>query len=327
MLTEHTARNYKTKNLNEQVNISTIICPVCSGSDISLIRAYRSHHAVFSGCSLFRCGSCEMVFAAPFPSASDLTAYNAGYFENAHGGKSTNKIAEAFFNGIAKLRYTYVLAYIRQHQITVNRVLEIGPGPGYFAKNWLAKHPGHRYVAVESDASCFHSLKETGVEIINGTEELECVDVVVISHVLEHVTDPSGFLKNATRHLRRGGLLFIEVPCQDWKHKPLDEPHLLFFEKKPLQQLLEAIGFEKISVNYYGQLISKLQQPRSLAERLYTKARNLLIRSGILWPFSVRQKGMEEIDSPSERAAVAPYQAHIESAEPAWWLRAAAIKG
>lgn len=313
--------------MNEQLYTTPVPCPVCGGKEVALIRAYRAHHTAFSACSLYRCNACDMVFAAPFPPEAELSAYNAGYFENAHGGKSTNTIAEAFFNGIAKLRYAYVAAYIRQQALKVDRVLEIGPGPGYFAKNWLTRHPGHTYLAVESDASCFHSLQEAGVKVLTDREEPAHVDLVVISHVLEHVTDPSAFLKHATKHLRKGGMLFLEVPCQDWKHKPLDEPHLLFFDKKPLLQLLSGIGFENSTVNYYGQQIRLLQSKPSLAKRFYTKARNLLIRTGVLWPFSAQRKGMEEIDRASERAAVAPFQAHVESAEPAWWLRAAAIKG
>jgi hypothetical protein len=36
---------------------------------------------------------------------------------------------------------------------------------------------------------------------------------------------------------------------------------------------------------------------------------------------------MELLTDPLERAAVAPFEAHREKQEPAWWLRAIARKG
>jgi SAM-dependent methyltransferase len=75
-------------------------------------------------------------------------------------------------------------------------------------------------------------------------------DLVVMSHVLEHISDPIKFIQIATSGLRQGGALFIEVPCRDWEHKDLDEPHILFFDKRPLQLLLQRAGFNDIEVSY-----------------------------------------------------------------------------
>ena len=80
-------------------------------------------------------------------------------------------------------------------------------------------------------------------------------DVVIISHVLEHVSNPIEFLKLMTLKLREGGVLYIDVPCLDYLHKDLDEPHLLFFDKKPMNILLEHLNFKKIEINYFGKLI------------------------------------------------------------------------
>jgi SAM-dependent methyltransferase len=302
-----------------------VICPVCKANDNTRLRAYRGSTPVFQGMEIFECRICCMVFAAPVPSEEDLHKYNAGYFTNAHGGMATNKMARAFFSGIARLRYGYIQEFIRQHTIDVKRVLEIGPGPGYFAENWLSHHPHHEYLAIESDASCFDPLKKAGVLLVEPTDTLQEVDLVIMSHVLEHITNPADFLLAFTKRLRPGGALFIEVPCQDWKHKSLDEPHLLFFDKKPMTQLLAGIGLEKITVAYFGQEIGHLQK-RSAIAALRSRMRNLFTRLGILWPFSVMQPGMEQLGSAHERVAVAPYKAHLESVKPAWWLRAMAVK-
>ena len=146
-----------------------------------------------------------------------------------------------------------------------------------------------------------------------------------MSHVLKHVSRPMEFLKYATRNLRKGGTLFIEVPCRDWEHKPIDEPHLLFFDKGPMQHLLRHLGFEDIQVSYHGQEIERLRT-RSAWRGKAMAVRSKLIALGFVVPFARIMQGMEELTDPLERAAVAPFEAHCEKQKPAWWLRAVARK-
>ena len=62
-----------------------------------------------------------------------------------------------------------------------------------------------------------------GVKILDDKEEKieDEYDFVIISHVLEHVTEPISFLKSFVDKMKNGGHLFIEVPCMDWKIKLL----------------------------------------------------------------------------------------------------------
>jgi ubiquinone/menaquinone biosynthesis C-methylase UbiE len=305
----------------------SISCPVCNSTDNRIIRSYRGSSNVFRSLQLTMCNTCSMVFTNPMPSEWDLTSFNASYFKNAHGGKSNTKVADSFFNGIAKLRYQFVKNYLENIKKDVKIVLEIGPGPGYFATHWVNKHPDTNYIAVESDSSCYPSLQKVGIKIISDMDELQenYVDLVVISHVLEHVTNPAAFLSFATSKLKKGGVLFIEVPCQDWKHKPLDEPHLLFFEKKSMQLLLEKLAFKGIYLAYFGKKLSQLKKP-SILNSFFNRVQNKMIYSGLIWPFSGKKVGMEGLDVPLERASMAQYKAHAQSDEPAWWLRAISLK-
>ena len=268
-----------------------------------------------------------MIFADPMPSDSTLAKFNASYFTCAHGGKPQSRTAAAFFSGIARLRIAYIEAYLAIHHISVSRVLELGPGPGFFARNWLEKHPTNNFSAIETDSSCHASLKEIGVRLVNRTDQAheEPLDLIVMSHVLEHVSHPIQFISEATQSLRKGGALFIEVPCRDWEHKPINEPHLLFFDKEPMKRLLANQGFEEIKISYHGKKIAHLRKA-SVAGSTIMAVRSKLIGMGVTAPFGKMEPGMEELTSSFERAVLAPYLAHQESLEPAWWLRALAIK-
>jgi SAM-dependent methyltransferase len=285
---------------------------------------FRYENPIFSGCSLALCEDCEMIFASPMPSEAALLAYNANYFSAAHGGQPTNRLAIAFFAGVARIRHAFVNRFLAKHQIAVNKVLEIGPGPGLFARSWLQEVPQSSYFAVETDEGCHSALRELGVQIVDLAKSPP-VDMVVMSHVLEHVADPVGFVRAATRGLRSGGAVFIEVPCRDWEHKALDEPHILFFDKTPMRRLLDDLGFIDIEIAYYGQTIAQLKAESKL-HSILMRVRAKLISWGLVSPFAATSAGMETLADPLERAMVRPYGAHRESMEPAWWLRAVARK-
>ncbi len=299
-------------------------CPVCGNKSTKDIATFRSQSSIFSGCSRATCSSCDMVYASPMPSESALSHFNARYFSAAHAGKPSSLLALAFFSGISRLRLAFVRRFLERHQITVNHVVEFGPGLGFFAKSWKELYPSSIYSVIETDSSCHKSLQSLGVRIVDDSN-MGPSDLVVMSHVLEHVPDPVAFLHLATRGLRQGGAIFIEVPCQDWKHKALDEPHVLFFEKKSMQLLLARLGFEDIQVSYYGQSIRSLCSRSWLNDKLMA-IRRKLISSGVIGPFSTMVAGLEPLTCPIERAMVKPFLAHQESDEPAWWLRVVARK-
>jgi len=303
-------------------------CPICGAFDFEFQGDYRGAHPVFLGMKRAHCKICDMLFADPMPSDSALAEFNASYFSCAHGEKPKSRTATAFFSGIARLRAAYLEPYLARHEITVSRVLELGPGPGFFARNWLERHPCTIYNAMETDSSCHASLKEIGVHLVDCAERQakeEPFDLVVMSHVLEHVSSPIQFISETTQNLREGGALFIEVPCRDWEHKSIDEPHLLFFDKEPMKRLLGSQGFREIKVSYHGQKIAHLQKASKFGSKIMA-LRSRLIGMGVIAPFGRVRMRMEALTSSLERAVLAPYLAHQESMEPAWWLRALAIK-
>ncbi len=304
-------------------------CPVCNGSEISEVSEYKNNHELFSGLHLTRCESCEMIFVTPMPDEEMLTKYNASYFMSAHGGQPQDNASISFFKAIGRLRVAYLEKYLLANGINPLTVLEVGPGPGFFASIWKEKNPLTKYFVYESDSSCYDSLQKAGVIILNDDNthliKENDVDLVVISHVLEHVSDPKIFLKSVTKNLRSGGVLFIEVPCLDYMHKDVIEPHLLFFDKATMRYLLNDLSFRDIQVSYYGEKISDLRH-LSGSKKLFRKIRTKLISLGAIAPFSGKKNGMETIDNALERAIAAPFQAHIEQQEPAWWLRALSIK-
>jgi len=294
-------------------------CPACGDKASVPIAPYRYQSPVFDGCHMASCQSCSLVFVRPMPDALELERYNSRYFAEAHGGHPASRSDTAFFQALAKVRSFYIIEYLKNNGIIVESVLEFGPGQGHFARAWMESNPSCRYRAVETDVSCHTLLRQIGVELVGDTSNFHA-DLIVMSHVLEHVPDPQFFLNHAAENLADGGVLFIEVPCSDWMYKSLDEPHILFFNKRSMRSLLESVGFEKIELAYVGESIQKLKK-KLIGARISDAIRSRLIKRGILWPLEFTRAENVEGLSKIERAAIAPFQANVESNEEARWLR------
>lgn len=112
------------------------------------------------------------------------------------------------------------------------------------------------------DATCCHIVEISGKETLPGTKALtpgEALsgdyDLVVLSHVLEHLPSPFQLLEELTPLMRRGALLYVEVPYEKlmanlvhanssllWHAKRHWHEHINFFSIESLRMLLRRAG-------------------------------------------------------------------------------------
>ena len=94
-------------------------------------------------------------------------------------------------------------------------------------------------------------------------------DVVLASHLIEHLNDPFSFLKETYRILRENGTVFITTPNISgfqarlyggrWRSAIFD--HLYLFSKRTLKRLLENTGFTTERIRTWGGLAAGLAPP------------------------------------------------------------------
>lgn len=295
-------------------------CPICQSNALKFEEKYRYIHPYFSNLKRFSCVNCGLHFANPMPEKSALSDYNGSYHDSAHGGSDRNIKQQAFFTGLAKTRLAFIEENIDLHKKNTYKILEIGPGPGAFVKVWMDAYEQSKYSVIESDKSCYQDLKRLGVKIIkNDFDSLqENYDIIIISHVLEHVTDPNEFLNPFIKKLKKEGHLFIEVPCMDWRHKKIDEPHLLFFDKRAMSVLLNKLKLTRFKLAYYGiphnHLLSSYRQ-------FFKRLRGYLWRKGITYYHSEKKNISTLVQNNQETQALLSFYAHKEQSNYSWWLR------
>lgn len=81
-----------------------------------------------------------------------------------------------------------------------------------------------------------------------------------MSHVLEHLPDPSGYLLKLSNIINKDGMLFIEVPNEAGmlirryiKYNSRNSGHLYFYSKETLLQLFSNLEtWELLDISYSG---------------------------------------------------------------------------
>ena len=102
-------------------------------------------------------------------------------------------------------------------------------------------------------------------------------DVVLASHVIEHLNNPFGFVTEVKRILKSGGRFFVTTPNiagyqarhfgSAWRSAIFD--HLYLFSKRTLRMLLEKAGFTVERVKTWGGLAEGSASPSK--KRFYDK--------------------------------------------------------
>lgn len=149
------------------------------------------------------------------------------------------------------------------------KLLEIGSGLGFLLAEF--KKDGWDVFGVEPDGSyCQHAKEELGIECSNTVLEKaalpdESFDVVVMNHVIEHLSDPLSTLREINRVLKPRGHLVVETPRYDTlMFKLLGQRersincvgHTYFFTVRTLKNLYEAVGFRTVQLDYVGRSLT-----------------------------------------------------------------------
>lgn len=132
-------------------------------------------------------------------------------------------------------------------------LLEIGVGTG----SLLTAARARGYTPSGCDLSpviCSKVERSTGISVHCGSIESfpngSMFDVVVMNHVLEHVSEPVVLLKAVRKHLRPGGMIHLAVPnVGSWEAQlsgwnSYEPYHLLYFTPLTLRSAVEAAGFQ-----------------------------------------------------------------------------------
>ena len=141
------------------------------------------------------------------------------------------------------------------------KVLEIGSGTGYLLSR--IEMFGADVLGVEPGSHCVDSKRKYNVKIINDyfpSKKINDVfDIIIMTNVLEHIPNPSGFLKTLHSFLKDDGLLVLSVPDEEpyitsGDISTLFHEHYSYFTDQTINNVLKVAGFKPDCADYgkYG---------------------------------------------------------------------------
>lgn len=248
-------------------------CPICDSGKQSLFLTCIDYTVSKQPFELQECGTCGFVFTSPRPQNADLGKF---YESDEYISHSNTKkgIVSRLYQSVRNrtLRQKLNLINARQQK---GALLDIGCGTGEFAN--VMKQNGWSVRGIEPGISAREMAKRNYGLDVQPEEALtdiapESMDVITMWHVLEHVPDLQGRVKELQSILKQDGLLIVAVPnrnSHDAQHygknwAAYDVPrHLWHFRPQDIRALFAPHGFEVKEVlpmqfdSYYVSMLSE----------------------------------------------------------------------
>lgn len=234
-------------------------CIACSAGSPAPLAVYvvgdAVDEALFAGRTVVRCPSCGLQQISPVPDADTLgTYYRVAYrgtVRRPGSDMARYPYDSAWYLSRGRAVRSFVLdAGWRPPPDRPPAILDVGAGFGHVLFAFSEKLPHALLHATEADPRCAPYLERIGARILPATPDGiptagdASFDLILLTHVLEHLVAPVRLLTALARQLRPGGRILIEVPnCPmrfvgQWEFAP----HLAFFEKGSLGDAIGRAG-------------------------------------------------------------------------------------
>ncbi|HRJ41999.1 MAG TPA: class I SAM-dependent methyltransferase [Caldilineaceae bacterium] len=232
-----------------------IPCPVCQSIEFDPLAEQDRYGLHFP---VVICRGCGLVQTNPRMNQTSYDEfYNAEYRRLDEGSAAPTDGSFALQYERGKQLFHSVVRYFTRPPADYF-VLEVGCGSGGVVKYF--QEQGCRVKGIDlGEEYLLHGRQKHGLDLTPGTlADLaleEAPDVIIYSHVMEHILDPTAELALVRHHLAPGGLLCIEVPGVRFvQHaydgdflRMLQNAHTFHFTLQSLTNLLGVNGFMRLA--------------------------------------------------------------------------------
>ena len=252
------------------------------------------------------CKACSFIQASAVFSEDSNKEFYSNHYRYLQEGGTPDQVFNARFNRQVRNGKRILMRLQPQmSQDGLKKVVEIGSGAGGLVSVFLAA--GFDVSGFDIDPSLLEiGKKRYGLPLQRGkfSASENSVDVIILRHVVEHLSDPSPLLTSVGSALRPGGLLYVEVPGirQIFRGKYQFNileffllPHVAVYELRTLRQMITKYGFiflrgdESIfgvfqAPELSDQSLSQMELPYEPPDNLLTDLRKVEYKYWMHWP-------------------------------------------
>jgi SAM-dependent methyltransferase len=209
------------------------------------------------GFAYHRCHNCGHVYVSPRITTQAQSEILLG---------ADDLSSDDMYLDVQRISAEYVCDLLRM-QAAGPRLLDIGFGRGYMLQ--MAQAYGFEVHGVDGSPMAVERVRpQFGRRVAHGVIGVDPIpwdslDVVVMSHVLEHLASPAEAIAEVVSRMNRGGLLYLVVPDIESAHfkifgkywdviSPL--AHLQYWSQSSLTGVLERSGLADIRRIYHPQM-------------------------------------------------------------------------
>ncbi|MEX0315939.1 MAG: class I SAM-dependent methyltransferase [Allomuricauda sp.] len=218
----------------------------------------------------------DMLVTQPQP--EDISPYYNSEAYISHTD-STLSFTDKLYQRVKQYNLKKKIQIIDNQIVKAKKLLDYGAGTGDFLLQ--AKSSGYEIAGVEPNEKARAKASTKGIKLYKSIKELEnkSYDAITLWHVLEHVPDLNGTIKEISNRLNRNGVLVIAVPnykSYDAKYyghywAAYDVPrHLWHFSKTSIIRLFDRQQMEVVSIKpmlfdaFYVSLLSEKYKKNKL---------------------------------------------------------------
>ena len=244
-----TARDDFLKKFGNNSNLEKQNCYLCRNEKFKIVSSIDRYGFYYPTAMCQRCGNIQQ---SHYYDEKTLVEFYTNYYRKIYGNVAPTVLYNLQKNSNGKKIYK-IVSKIKSPK----NVLEIGCGAGGILE--LFRDAGSQVLGLDFDDDFLDIARSNNINVKRGSTELldenDKFDLIILSHVLEHIVEPAEFLKEVVRFLNDDGLLYIEVPSVDGVveggyHFDLlnyfQNAHTIHFTTKTLEMMCKSVGLRPL---------------------------------------------------------------------------------
>lgn len=193
-------------------------CPICmsmnTAKEIDNVQD-SSFNNVSGSWTYYKCRTCSSLYLNPRPTPKSISVAYADYYTHkSHAVTKENRYL-SYLKKIKNIVYPYRPSFLKDiYPLKSGLLLDIGCGDGKLMS--IAESEGWITKGIEYDSLAVHACLEKGLNVLQGDfsclREDELFDLIICSHVIEHVHEPLKLIDTALSRLTSTGVFWVQWP-------------------------------------------------------------------------------------------------------------------